>query len=225
MPRGTSSARQHACISYGLPRTDGRAGQPTAHRWSVPLTLRAHSLWKSYAAGVAGCSARIWVLRGATLDVQEGERVAILGARGAGTTTLLQCLAGIRRLDAGTIEHRRPPLLLTLPDASTIQNASPRSHGILLVDDTTQPDGTTLSPRVVREPAAERGVTMIIATHELFGVRDVVDRALLLRNGHLTPLPLRSGTRRVAERAHAHAPRMTPAEIKMSRRRPITVNR
>jgi hypothetical protein len=28
-----------------------------------------------------------------------------------------------------------------------------------------------------------------------------VDRALLLRDGHLTPLPLRSGSRRVAERA------------------------
>ena len=33
----------------------------------MSLALRAHSLWKSYAVGVAGCSARIWVLRGATL--------------------------------------------------------------------------------------------------------------------------------------------------------------
>src|SRR4051812_26759943 len=95
-----------------------RSGPRTSHRWAVPLALRAHSLWKSYAVGVAGCSARIWVLRGATLELYDGERIAILGARGAGTTTLLHCLAGFRRLDAGTIEHRRPPLLLAVSHGS-----------------------------------------------------------------------------------------------------------
>jgi ABC-type multidrug transport system ATPase subunit len=190
----------------------------------VPLALRAHSLWKSYAAGVVGCSARVWVLRDASLEVHEGECVAILGARGAGTTTLLHCLAGFRRLDAGTIEHRRPPLLLAVSGATSIQRASPRSADIVLVDDTTDPGGTTPIPRVIHEPP-ECGVTTIIATHELSRVRQLVHRALLLRDGHLTPLPLRSGSRRVAECRVGDSQRTSSAAIEAFRRRPTTVTR
>jgi ABC-type multidrug transport system ATPase subunit len=166
----------------------------------VPLVLRAHSLWKSYAAGVAGCSARIWVLRAASLEVHEGECIAILGAPGAGTTTLLQCLAGLRRVDAGTIEHRQRPRLFAASRAPNVPHATPRADDIVLVDDATPPEAVFPLPRAVHEPA-EHSVTTIIATHELSGVRHLVDRALLLRDGHLTPLPLRSGSRRVAERA------------------------
>ena len=190
----------------------------------MPLALRAHSLWKSYAAGVAGCSARVWVLRGASLEVHEGECIAILGARGAGTTTLLHCLAGLRRMDGGTIEHRRRPLLLGASCASNIPHATPRSGDIVLVDDTTPPGGTTSIARAVREPA-ENPVTTIIATHELSGVRHCVDRVLLLRNGHLSALPLRSGTRRVAEHPIVRGPLAPTAENDASRGPPKTVNR
>lgn len=164
----------------------------------MPLALRAHSLWKSYAAGVEGCSARIWVLRAASLEVHEGECIAILGARGAGTTTLLQCLAGLRRVDAGTIEHRQLPHLLT----SNVRHTAPRAGDIVLVDVTIHEGGAIPIARAVHEPA-EQGVTTIIATHELSSVRHLVDRALLLRDGHLTPLPLHIGSRRVAEVARA----------------------
>jgi ABC-type multidrug transport system ATPase subunit len=176
-------------------------------------------LWKSYAAGVAGCSARIWVLRAASLEVREGERIAILGARGAGTTTLLQCLAGLRRVDAGTIEHRQRPRLLAVSGASHLPHTAPPPGDLVLVDDTAPPDGAILIARAVHEPA-ERGVTTIIATHELSSVRHLVDRALLLRDGHLTPLPLRSGSRRVAE----HSTETSMPVVEASRRRPTTVN-
>jgi len=190
------------------------------HPSAVPLALRAHSLWKSYAAGVAGCSARIWVLRAASLEVHEGECIAILGARGAGTTTLLQCLAGLRRVDAGTIEHRLRPRLLAASRPSNASHATPRADDIVLVDDATPPGAAIPLHRAVHEPA-ERGATTIIATHELSGVRHLVDRALLLRDGHLTPLPLRSGSRRVAERQTDARSIPTPA----GHRKPITVTR
>ena len=176
----------------------------------MPLALRAHSLWKSYAAGVTGCSARIWVLRAANLEVHEGECVAILGARGAGTTTLLQCLAGLRRVDAGTIEHLRRPRLLAVSRASNVRHAAPRAGEIVLVDDTTPSGGATPVARAVHEPT-EQGVTTIIATHELSSVRHLVDRALLLRDGHLTPLPFRIGSRRVAEGTRATSGTRAPA--------------
>jgi len=215
-------ARQHACVSFGLPLVDVDPAMRAAHRCSMPVALRAQSLWKSYAAGVAGCSARIWVLRGATFEVHDGECVAILGARGAGTTTLLHCLAGLRRMDAGTIEHRRPLLLFAGADSARIQSGAECPGDIMLVDDATHPGGKTVIPRVVREPA-ECGVTTIIATHELSRVRHFVDRVLLLRDGRLTSLPLRSGSRRVAEQSHAQS--RPSADSDASPRPPKTVNR
>ncbi len=190
----------------------------------MPVALRAQSLWKSYAAGVAGCSARVWVLRGATFKVLDGECVAILGARGAGTTTLLHCLAGLRRMDAGTIEHRRPPLLIAAPGMASSRRAPSSPGDIVLVDDAPPPAGTAVIPRVVREPS-ESGVTTVIATHEFSRVRHLVDRVLLLRDGRLTSLPLRSGSRRVAESSMASVQSTASTESEASRRRPTTVNR
>ena len=69
----------------------------------MALALRFDNLWKSYAAGVEGCSARVWALRGCALELEVGERVGIVGAPGSGKTTLLQCIAGSRRPDAGRI--------------------------------------------------------------------------------------------------------------------------
>jgi ABC-type polar amino acid transport system ATPase subunit len=219
MPRGPGDARQRALVSHGAPRRDVGRGERVGDRTVVPLVLRAHSLWKSYTAGVAGCSARIWVLRAASLEVHAGECIAILGARGAGTTTLLQCLAGLRRVDAGTIEHRQRPRLFA-SRASSGPHAAPHADDIVLVDDATAPEVVIPLHRAVCEPA-EHKVTTIIATHELSRVRHLVDRALLLRDGHLTPLPLRSGSRRVAE----HSASAATSVSKVSRRRPITVNR
>lgn len=70
----------------------------------MPLVLRVHALWKCYAAGVRGCSARVWALRGVSLTVERGERVAVVGPPGAGKTTLLQCIAGLRKPDAGWVQ-------------------------------------------------------------------------------------------------------------------------
>jgi predicted ABC-type transport system involved in lysophospholipase L1 biosynthesis ATPase subunit len=50
----------------------------------MPRALRVESLWKCYAAGVRGCSARIWVLRGLHLSVVVGDRVDILGGAASG---------------------------------------------------------------------------------------------------------------------------------------------
>jgi ABC-type multidrug transport system ATPase subunit len=169
------------------------------YRAPVSLALRARTLWKSYAAGVEGCSARAWVLRGVCLEIQRGECVAILGARGAGTTTLLHCLAGLRRLDAGSIETELHPQLV-----GADHSCETHSHStlLLLIDDQLCVRRDTLRPRLVNEPSLG-SVTSVIATHELSRVRDVADRVLLLHHGRLSPLDRLQGTRRVAERITA----------------------
>jgi putative ABC transport system ATP-binding protein len=63
--------------------------------------LRARGVVKSYGQTQA--------LRGVTIDVEEGEILAVTGPSGCGKSTLLHCLAGILRPDAGEVsygEHR-----------------------------------------------------------------------------------------------------------------------
>ncbi|MEH1012420.1 ABC transporter ATP-binding protein [Micromonospora sp. CPCC 206060] len=60
--------------------------------------LAARGTVKSYGATQA--------LQGVTLDVAEGEIVAVTGPSGCGKSTLLHCLAGILRPDAGEIGYR-----------------------------------------------------------------------------------------------------------------------
>lgn len=195
MPRRTPTARRSAEVSPR--RHDGGAASVAtiAHRAFVSHVLRARAVWKSYAAGVLGCSARAWVLRGVDLDVERGECLAVLGARGAGTTTLLHCLAGLRRPDAGSIELALAPLLV---DGRQMNHDSSASDRILLVDDDLRPRHQPRPPLIVRENARKN--TLIIATHELAHVRNIADRILLLYHGRLHPLDHPTIATRVAER-------------------------
>ncbi|MEU2612227.1 ABC transporter ATP-binding protein [Micromonospora sp. NPDC007271] len=58
------------------------------------------------ARGVVKAYDRTPALRGVTLDVAEGEIVAVTGPSGCGKSTLLHCLAGILRPDAGQVTWR-----------------------------------------------------------------------------------------------------------------------
>ena len=62
--------------------------------------LVARDLRRSFRIG----SRKIEVLRGVSLDVQQGEAVFLVGASGAGKTTLLYTLAGLERPESGTVE-------------------------------------------------------------------------------------------------------------------------
>lgn len=177
----------------------------------MPLALHANSVWKSYAAGVAGCSARVWVLRGASLVVERGECVAILGARGAGTTTLLHCLAGLRRTDAGHIERALPTRLISGAATAAGRAIADDADSVVLCEDDGAAAGGTVTQWLARPGGRARGAT-IVATHDLSRVRHAIDRALLLRDGKLTPLDRAAGVRRVAERIASRAPSSAVAQ-------------
>ena len=66
---------------------------------AIPL-VTVSGLNKFYTGG----SARLHVLRDLSLDVTQGEMVAVVGASGVGKSTLLHVLGGLDRPDSGEVE-------------------------------------------------------------------------------------------------------------------------
>src|SRR5438552_8943305 len=67
---------------------------------SLPLAVRCVDLVKAYGT----TAAPVHVLRGVSLDVGRGERVAILGKSGSGKSTLLNLLGGIDQPTRGSLQ-------------------------------------------------------------------------------------------------------------------------
>jgi lipoprotein-releasing system ATP-binding protein len=64
------------------------------------IVLQGTDLAKDFIQGVV----KLEVLRGASITVRAGERIAIVGASGSGKTTLLQLLGGLDLPTRGTVE-------------------------------------------------------------------------------------------------------------------------
>lgn len=76
-------------------RITPEAQKPEASQGKATV-LSVRNLEKGYGAQ--------HILNRLSLTVLEGERVAIMGPSGSGKSTLLNCIAGLERPDAGTIE-------------------------------------------------------------------------------------------------------------------------
>ncbi len=66
----------------------------------APVVLQGRELARDFVQG----GATIQVLRGASIIVRAGERIAIVGASGSGKTTLLQVLGGLDLPTGGSVE-------------------------------------------------------------------------------------------------------------------------
>lgn len=79
-------------------------------RGGVVTVLAARGLRKAYVSR-GGRRRRVDVLDGVSLDVREGEIVGIVGATGAGKSTLAQCLLGLLPADGGSVTFEGRDLL------------------------------------------------------------------------------------------------------------------
>ncbi|MEM6942906.1 MAG: ABC transporter ATP-binding protein [Pseudomonadota bacterium] len=92
-------------------------------------------------------------VRGVSLDVGEGEVVALLGANGAGKTTTLMAIAGLRKVAAGSVTFAGRALLGLPPEeiVRTGIGVAPEGRRIfagLTVDENLRLAGSIVAPEV-----------------------------------------------------------------------------
>src|SRR2546422_6974857 len=63
------------------------------------------------------------VLDGATLGIEEGDRIGLVGRNGCGKTTLLKILAGLQSPTSGTVTKRRELVISYLSQDFTLDPA------------------------------------------------------------------------------------------------------
>src|SRR5688500_7770645 len=134
---------------------------PTPGEGDPMAALTARSLAKSYHAGIAGCSARVDALRGADLEVRTGEAFGIIGPVGAGKSTLMLCLAGLLRPDAGTISwFGREADVGGRPPGIAYASNRPAHHALMSVREAVEYQSTLRGiPVTERGAAVERSLT------------------------------------------------------------------
>jgi len=162
----------------------------------MPPLLDAQGLSKSYVAGLGRCWARVHVLRAVSLVIHAGERVVVTGSPGAGKTTLMHCLTGLRRPDGGSVRWQAGadvPYRLCA-DATRVATGG-NSLAIVDLPGTAWAAGHWMEV-LHTDGAARRG--WLVFAREVGALAQVADRVLALRDGLLHALP-RERSRRVAE--------------------------
>src|ERR687897_7252 len=97
-PRRSSSRSQQAMrSSSNSSRSPGVRGSPLYNLCAMKVIV-ARDLVKYHGGDLK-------VLSGATLSVEAGEKIGLVGRNGAGKTTLLDLLAGHSEPDSGSVEH------------------------------------------------------------------------------------------------------------------------
>jgi ABC-type lipoprotein export system ATPase subunit len=161
--------------------------------------LTATNVTKSYANRV--------VLRGVSLELRAGERLALTGASGSGKSTLLNCLGGVDRPDSGSIRFKN--IALETLDSDGLTEVRRRDIGTIFQFFHLLP--TLTAAENVELPLQLNGVA---AKERAERVRSLLERVGVTSRAEAFPGQLSGGEmQRVAiARALAHRPTVLLAD-------------
>ena len=130
--------------------------------------IRIENAWKSFG--------ELAVLKGVSLEVDEGEIVAILGRSGSGKSTLLRCINGLEKIDLGSIWV--DGTLVNAPDADIRKLRE--TVGIVFQSYNLFPHlsverNITLAPTVVKRIARDEARRIARDVLQRVGLEDKVD--------------------------------------------------
>jgi putative ABC transport system ATP-binding protein len=136
----------------------------------MSVLLRAHGIAKAYGPTPA--------VRDISVDVTEGEILAVTGPSGCGKSTLLHCLAGILRVDSGTVHYRDQDLTTWSEAARSKLRRS--EFGILfqfgqLVPELTAAENVAL-PLLLAGTGRREARIAALSWLDRFGVADLADK-------------------------------------------------
>ncbi len=119
------------------------------------VVLRAHDVTKVYRMGEVDVTA----LRGATLDLYEGEFAVLLGASGSGKSTLLNILGGLDEPTSGEVSYRG--IDLTTADERTLTRYRRKHVGFVfqfynLIPSLTARENVALVTEIADNPMAPK---------------------------------------------------------------------
>ena len=164
-----------------------------------PCVLTASNVTKSYAGRA--------VLRGVSLELHAGERLALTGASGSGKSTLLNCLGGVDHADAGSIRFKN--ISLETLDADGLTEVRRRDIGTIFQFFHLLP--TLTAAEKVELPLQLNGVAPALRAER---VRALLERVGVSHRAAALPSQLSGGEmQRVAiARALAHKPTVLLAD-------------
>ncbi len=136
----------------------------------MSVLLRGHQIAKAYGPTPA--------LRDVTVEVAEGEILAVTGPSGCGKSTLLHCLAGILRVDSGTVHYRDQDITAWTEAARSKLRRS--DFGVLfqfgqLVPELTAAENVAL-PLLLADTGRRAARKAALSWLDRFGVADVADQ-------------------------------------------------
>ena len=171
----------------------------TTAKFTSTAVLTAHDLVKAYGERP--------VLRGVSLEVRAGERLALTGASGSGKSTLLNCLGGVDRPDSGSIRFKN--IALETLDADGLTEVRRRDIGTIFQFFHLLP--TLTAAENIELPLQLNGVA---AKDRAERVRTLLDRVGVTSRAEAFPGQLSGGEmQRVAiARALAHKPTVLLAD-------------
>jgi branched-chain amino acid transport system ATP-binding protein len=96
---------------------------------------------------------RIQALRDVSLDVRQGEIVALVGGNGAGKTTLLRALSGVQPISGGSIVFKGADITLASPHARVAAGIAQSPEGRQIFGDLSVQDNLRLGAYLRRDGA------------------------------------------------------------------------